>query len=613
MNPLRPDRVRIIPDSNGVKAYLYIPQGARVEQGVTILPDQMIHTKLPNPRDEFEGLGYGLSSMTALAQTADVDNGFTSFIKLLVERGIMPPGILRFNIELTETQAKSAKRRFMDLHGGVENWNDVLVMDNGGDYKQLSMNFRDLDFASIDRRNETRTIGVLGVPIILLETLAGLANSTYANKAEARKQFWEDVMTFELGIFDDEYEYVLNEAGIFVQRDYSQVPALQKNIPELVKAAQILWTMGTPANQAVRAVGIHMDDIPGGDIAYIGGKSREDEEKEQQRADEAAARLAEENDTPKEDEEDDDPDTREDPAEKRLHKDMRRSASTRSTPVSRKEWTVEQKALVWKTLDDLATAHEDDFGDAVETSFKRDKRTLLALVNAASKKAIHQKATINWLSLSPDITAYLTGSSPKGWRETFVPVMGALIEDTGNYWSAELGTTFDVRNVLGEAWFKDYTLQFAKPISQTTSDTIHDILALAQEQGWSSYEMTERLGLVFDQWINGNVSVEDLAWLKERTPPWRREMIARTETCRLQARGNQELFTSWDIQKKEWLATQDNRCRPSHKAADGQQRDMNQPFQVAEYAMMHPGDMSKGAPVSEIVFCRCALLPIVQR
>ena len=124
--------------------------------------------------------------------------------------------------------------------------------------------------------------------------------------------------------------------------------------------------------------------------------------------------------------------------------------------------------------------------------------------------------------------------------------------------------------------------------------------------------MTERMGLTFDQWMSGDVSAEDLAWLKNRTLPYRREMIARTETTRLQNSGAQALFTDWGIKKKEWLATQDKRCRPSHKAANGQVRDMDKPFNVAGFDMMHPGDMSMGAPVSEIVFCRCAELPIVE-
>jgi len=82
MFTLRPDRVYIIPDSKvGVKGYLYRPEGVSEENGVPILPEDIIHVKLPNPGDELEGLGYGLSPIASMSQSADVDNQITFFLK----------------------------------------------------------------------------------------------------------------------------------------------------------------------------------------------------------------------------------------------------------------------------------------------------------------------------------------------------------------------------------------------------------------------------------------------------------------------------------------------------------------------------------------------------
>ena len=73
--------------------------------------------------------------------------------------------------------------------------------------------------------------------------------------------------------------------------------------------------------------------------------------------------------------------------------------------------------------------------------------------------------------------------------------------------------------------------------------------------------------------------------------------------------GTQALFRDWGVSQKEWLSTTDARCRPSHVAANGQIVGMDEPFNVGEYLMMHPGDMELGAPVSEIVNCRCTMAP----
>lgn len=62
-----------------------------------------------------------------------------------------------------------------------------------------------------------------------------------------------------------------------------------------------------------------------------------------------------------------------------------------------------------------------------------------------------------------------------------------------------------------------------------------------------------------------------------------------------------------DAITQEWDAASDGDTRPDHRAADGQVRQHGQPFSVGGYAMMHPGDSSLGAPVSQIAFCRCVL------
>jgi len=52
-----------------------------------------------------------------------------------------------------------------------------------------------------------------------------------------------------------------------------------------------------------------------------------------------------------------------------------------------------------------------------------------------------------------------------------------------------------------------------------------------------------------------------------------------------------------------WDATLDARTRPDHVAADGQERGLNEAFDVGGVAMMHPGDFS--APAEQVINCRC--------
>lgn len=58
---------------------------------------------------------------------------------------------------------------------------------------------------------------------------------------------------------------------------------------------------------------------------------------------------------------------------------------------------------------------------------------------------------------------------------------------------------------------------------------------------------------------------------------------------------------------KKWLAILDERTRPTHANADGQEQPIELPFDVGGFYMMFPKDDSMGAPASEIINCRCSV------
>lgn len=58
---------------------------------------------------------------------------------------------------------------------------------------------------------------------------------------------------------------------------------------------------------------------------------------------------------------------------------------------------------------------------------------------------------------------------------------------------------------------------------------------------------------------------------------------------------------------QRWLATLDARTRPEHQHADGQVREVGEPFVVGGEKLMFPGDKSLGASGWNIYNCRCCL------
>lgn len=268
LNTLRPDRVYIVPNKTipaDLLGYLYVPDGTAILDGVPILPEDMIHIKLPNPGDPLEGMGYGLSPLSPAAQSTDVDNMVTAFLNLFFQRGSMVTGVLMFDMPLKDPVVDTIKERWRDRYGGYDNW-DIGVLDRGGTYQRTALTFEEMGFGEIDERNETRILGPFGVPPILIGSRVGLARSTYSNYEGARKGVWEDTLLPEMALFEVEYQHHLSMDEVFVQFDKSQVPALQKDLPVLVSSAFTLWQMGVPANQALSAVGLRIGKVPGGDI-----------------------------------------------------------------------------------------------------------------------------------------------------------------------------------------------------------------------------------------------------------------------------------------------------------------------------------------------------------
>ena len=262
--------------------------------------------------------------------------------------------------------------------------------------------------------------------------------------------------------------------------------------------------------------------------------------------------------------------------------------------------------------------------DAAMRAFEQDRRHLLAVVTAGRKKALEDKATISWERISDDMRRYLMEQAGDNWREEFLPVVKGLVEEHGEELALAFGFAFDVRNLEAMDWFNTYTAEFAGQVTDTTKDQIATMLQRANADGWSHQDMTKSLDSAFRAWM-GDATEEDRVWLSERLPDsrynYRAELIARDQTMRASNAGGAALYEQWGVQRKEWLATMDSRTRASHLAM--QERygpgtggvPMNAPFQgngeYGPWAVMYPGDDSMGAPLGEIISCRCTSLPVV--
>lgn len=104
------------------------------------------------------------------------------------------------------------------------------------------------------------------------------------------------------------------------------------------------------------------------------------------------------------------------------------------------------------------------------------------------------------------------------------------------------------------------------------------------EEGISPYEVRKRIAGMFEETYRN-----------------RSMAIARTETGVASSMAQHETYERNEIREKEWLATMDDKTRPSHAEANGQVVGIDEPFQVGDAELMHPLDPS--GPPEEVINC----------
>lgn len=629
MYTLRPDRVRIVPDkknnSKTIIGYAYYPDGMSAEHVVPILPENMMHIKFPNPLDDLEGQGYGLSPLSAGAHNVDTDNLMTYFLaNFFRNNGMQPGGVINLPYEADKEDIEKLRAQFTEQYGGAENWGKPVIIDSSGTFNQMTSTFADMVLDQIDLRNIRRSTVVFGVPARLI----GLdeANSTYNNISEAKEDFWQRTMYSELLLFEEEFRHKLRltDDNVFIRYDLSNIPAFAEDINTQVMNYKELVSNFVPPNEAKRFVGMNIPDIEGGDIAYMPvglvpvSHTLNPPEVEVIPGDNPQLPEPEDNSTTGSDTDISDIDTPE------QEEDSKKSLSGIIKHKVR-SWDFDTKQTIVNNQDSIAESFEPAWEKQIVKIFKKQRDHILSLYSKYKTRSFKERKNIDLATFENEVRNYLFTTSLADVSESIAPLITEVAIRTRTDWGqaiglgideSDFGTMFLSReSIEGEAWFAGYTLRFAKDINQTTHEGIHAVIRDGLAEGFGTDKIGNKLEQLFRQYMSGNTSREDWEFMTERMPAYRTEMIARTETHGAMSYSNHSFFKRVGATKKEWLATADTRTRESHLQAWQRYSeggsigaiDIDDPFVVGGYDMQHPGD--KSAPLKEIINCRCSELP----
>lgn len=169
-------------------------------------------------------------------------------------------------------------------------------------------------------------------------------------------------------------------------------------------------------------------------------------------------------------------------------------------------------------------------------------------------------------------------------------------EPTGK--AASMGFDFGVdlpaavKTGIEKALTEAFNASYWAEIQQTTKDQ----LAKALQDGLDAGEHSRGIAKRVKDVLGGDNAKERAA------------TIARSETTNAMGAGQHEarleLADEGVIDGKEWFSTYDGVTRPTHATADGQQRGVDEDFEVGGHAARWPGDSN--LPANQRINCRCA-------
>lgn len=180
---LRPDRIRILPDPvELISGYEYKAGG----HTVTFPRDQILHMKLFNPMDDF----YGLSPVQVAALAINKLNEGDKWNSALLQNAAVPSGALISSQRLGDEQFNRLKSQFQENYQGAVNARKPLLLEDGLDWKELSVSPKDMDWIEGHKLSALQIAQIYNMPAELI----GIVAATHQNRKEARKALYSEVV-----------------------------------------------------------------------------------------------------------------------------------------------------------------------------------------------------------------------------------------------------------------------------------------------------------------------------------------------------------------------------------------------------------------------------------
>ena len=246
--PLRPDRVRLVPDDDDyIRGYVYT---RAFGQSVAFAADEVVRLRYFNPLDEYSGL----SPITPVRLTLDMGRDALLGNRSGLANDGSPGTVLESADNLMDDEVERLRKEWDSRYGGPTNRLRPMILSGGLKISQMGFSPKDMEYISALRWTVEDVARVFNVPKPLLHDLE---RATYSNIETARRMFWETCIVPELRFFEEKLqEHLLpmfGDRSLTAEFDTTDIEALRESESERAKRIQIYVSQGIMTTDEARA------------------------------------------------------------------------------------------------------------------------------------------------------------------------------------------------------------------------------------------------------------------------------------------------------------------------------------------------------------------------
>lgn len=232
MWPLEPHRCFPVLRNHAPADWEYRVPGIR-EPFLMEAEDVIVYTYQDRP----DLMPYGIGPVEACFREVGLSNIMTDFLKAFFDSGAMPQHglVLADGVKMDKEKSAHIKDLWRRRHGGLMKSIEPALLEGIKDVKRLSFDMQELAYQGLRDISDTSICQAFGVSPLLVDALAGIAKSTFSNKADARKGFYDETISGLWDRLDDVLtlgllsEFEPAGSPVSLEFDTSRIKALQED------------------------------------------------------------------------------------------------------------------------------------------------------------------------------------------------------------------------------------------------------------------------------------------------------------------------------------------------------------------------------------------------